>query len=117
MKELIYSQEDLDLILSLETEEKDKEIERLKQEKEKLENIIIETNSEKEKLFNHLINDKPQQRNEKAIEYIKKNCILSDTWEDLDFCNFVPIGKIKYKFLSNKKVKELLDILKGVDKE
>ena len=29
MKELIYSQEDLDLILSLETEEKDKEIERL----------------------------------------------------------------------------------------
>ena len=29
MKKLIYSQEDLDLILSLETEEKDKEIERL----------------------------------------------------------------------------------------
>lgn len=29
MKKLIYSQEDLDLVLSLETEEKDKEIERL----------------------------------------------------------------------------------------
>ena len=29
MKKLIYSQEDLDLILSLENEEKDKEIERL----------------------------------------------------------------------------------------
>lgn len=53
----------------------------------------------------------------KAIEYIEKNCILSDTWKDLGFCDFVPIGKIKYKALSSKKVKELLDILKGVDKE
>lgn len=34
MKKLIYSQEDLDLVLSLETEEKDKEIEKLVDELE-----------------------------------------------------------------------------------
>ena len=38
MKKLIYSKEDLDLILSLENEEKDKEIERLN-------NIINELNT------------------------------------------------------------------------
>ena len=52
----------------------------------------------------------------KATKYIKENCILSDSWEDLGFCDFVPIGRIKYKSLSSKKVKDLLYILKGVDK-
>ena len=66
--------------------------------------LIIENHDLKEKI-------------NKAIEYIEKNCILSDTWKELDFCNFVPIAKIKYKALSNKKVKGLLDILKGDDKE
>lgn len=47
-------------------------------------------------------------------EYIQKNCILSDEWTDLDFCNFIPTGKIIYKQLTPKKVKELLEIL---DKE
>lgn len=52
MKKLIYSQEDLDLILSLETQEKDKEIERLnniidkakeyiKKETENINNLIV----------------------------------------------------------------------------
>ncbi len=54
---------------------------------------------------------------DKAIKFIKRNCILSDCWKEIDFGNFVPIGKIKYKSLSSKKVKELLDILKGEDKE
>ena len=49
----------------------------------------------------------------KAIEYIKDYCILSDVWEEKGFCNFAPIGKIKYTPLSTKKVKELLEILKG----
>lgn len=79
------------------------EIERLKEE-------IKGYEQERERVLNII-----DERNHKAIEYIEKNCILSNTWKDLDFCNFVPIGKIKYKDLSNKKVKELLDILKGVE--
>ena len=55
-------------------------------------------------------------RIDKAIEYIENNCILSDEWTDLGFCNFVPTGNIKYKQLSPKKVKELLSILRGEDK-
>ena len=42
MKKLIYSQEDLDLVLSLETEEKDKEIERLNNIINKLEKELRE---------------------------------------------------------------------------
>ena len=56
---------------------------------------------------------KLEERMGKTIEYIKMNCITSDTWEDLGFCNFVPIGNIKYKSLSTKKVKEIIDILEG----
>ena len=66
---------------------------------------------------NELLKSNPNfvyaMRNNKAIEYIKDNCITSETWEDLGFCQFIPIGKIKYKALSSKKVQELLDILKG----
>ena len=47
----------------------------------------------------------------KAIDYINKNCILSDEWTDLDFCNFIPAGKITYKQLASKKIKKLLAIL------
>ena len=54
-----------------------------------------------------------KERIDKATEYIKDNCILSDAWTELDFCNFVPTGRIKYKQLSSKKVKDLLDILIG----
>lgn len=52
-------------------------------------------------------------RNEKAIEYIIENCVLSDEWKDLGFCNFIPTGRIEYKQLSKTKVKYLLKILKG----
>ncbi len=62
-------------------------------------------------------NEELKQRINKAIEYIKDNCILSDEWTDLDFCNFVPTGNIKYKQLSSKKVKDLLSILRGEDNE
>ena len=54
-----------------------------------------------------------KERIDKATEYIENNCILSDEWTDLGFCNFVPTGRIKYKQLSSKKVKDLLDILRG----
>ena len=84
-----------------------------KEEKQKLEKIIIEQDEEQRKLFNHIVKDDCKQRIDKAIEYIKDNCILSDEWTDLGFCNFVPTGNIKYKQLSSKKVKDLLDILRG----
>lgn len=54
-----------------------------------------------------------KSRNEKAIEYIIDNCVLSDEWKDLGFCNFIPTGRIEYKQLSKTKVKYLLKILKG----
>ena len=54
-----------------------------------------------------------KSRIEKVVEYIKQNCILSDEWKDLDVCNFVPIGKITYKQLNKKGIKQLLDILNG----
>jgi len=56
-----------------------------------------------------------EDRIDKAIEYIRNNCISSNEWTDLDFCNFVPTGNIKYKQLTSKKVKDLLDILRGED--
>jgi len=52
-----------------------------------------------------------EQKIDKTIEYIKNNCVLSDEWTDLGFCNFTPTGKITYKQLTPKKVKELLKIL------
>ena len=78
-------------------EEKDKEIERLTAESTEWESKFYDE----------------AKKVDKAIEYIETNCILSDVWEEKGFCNFVPIGKIEYKPLSTKKVKELLKILKG----
>lgn len=49
----------------------------------------------------------------KTTEYIIDNCVLSDEWKDLGFCNFIPTGRIEYKQLSKTKVKYLLKILKG----
>lgn len=57
-----------------------------------------------------------EERINKAIEYIKINCITSDEWKDLGFCNFVATGKITYKQLSKNKINKLLIILRG-DKE
>ena len=75
-----------------------KEIERLNKESEQLRTAL---NSKESTI-------------KEAREYIHKNCILSDEWTDLDFCNFIPTGKITYKQLTSKKVKGLLKIL---DKE
>ena len=60
---------------------------------------------------------KLQQKIDKAIDYIVKNCILSNEWTDLDFCNFIPTGKITYKQLTSKKVKNLLEILGDKENE
>ena len=52
-----------------------------------------------------------------AIEYIQVNCILSDEWTEIGFCRFIPTGKIKFKKLTPREVKELLEILdKGSEK-
>jgi len=54
-----------------------------------------------------------KSRIEKAVKYIKQNCITSDKWEELGFCNFIPIGKITYKQLNKSKIIGLLNILNG----
>lgn len=71
------------------------------------------TNLEKLNEANYLSFIDVNARNIKAIEYIKENCITSDKWEDLGFCDFVPTGEINYKQLSKAKVKKLLNILRG----
>lgn len=58
MKKLIYSKEDLDLILTLELEEKDKEIERL----------------------NNIINDLLKRQNE-ALRYIGNHLSLDSRYK------------------------------------
>ena len=47
-------------------------------------------------------------------KYVKSNCIVSDVWKEIENNKFVPIGKVNYKSLSSKKVKELLEILDKV---
>lgn len=79
-------------------------------------NINYKTAYENVMIANKMLeneNMKLKKTIDKAIEYIKENCVLSDEWKELDFCNFVPIGKITYNSLSPKKVRKLLDILKG----
>lgn len=53
----------------------------------------------------------------KALAFIKDNAIKSDEWEEINSrmipVDMRPIGKIAYKTLSAKKVKELDEILKG----
>lgn len=85
----------------------------------KIKEYLVEENERLEKLneANYLSFIDANARNKKAIEYIKQNCITSDKWEDLGFCDFVPIGEINYKQLSKAKVKELLNILRGKDNE
>lgn len=68
-------------------------------------------NEERERLQEDLEDYK--SRIEKAVAYIKRNCITSDKWEDLGFCNFIPTGKITYKQLNKSKIIELLNILNG----
>ena len=81
------------------------EIERLNNDIKEL----LKENENKEKVI------KAQDNIIKEVrEYIHKNCISSDEWTDLDFCHFIPTGKIIYKQLTPKKVKELLQILDKV---
>ena len=83
------SKEDLDLILSLEIEERDKEIERLKEDNEYLNKVNIELSTEKNRL-NNIIN--------KAVEYIEY---------------MQNISKNKNIYVS---VYDLVKLLKGEDK-
>lgn len=82
---------------------------------------IIDTDNHKEVLqyLNELTSYtiKLEHKINNAIEYISSNCILSDKWEDIGFCQFIPRGSISYKPLSKKKVEKLLDILKGDNNE
>ena len=80
----------------------------MKMKKEDLSNNVM--------ILLEIINEQ-DQKIDKAIEYIVKNCILSDEWKELDFCNFIPTGKITYKQLTPKKVKELLEILGDKENE
>lgn len=96
-------------------EEQSKTIKELKADNQELQDSITWWNNR----YNALQRDYEdyKTRCEKAIEYIKINCITSDKWEDLGFCNLVPTGIIKYKSLSAKKVKEIIDILERKNNE
>lgn len=96
-------------------------IEKLVEENKKLNNIIYKDYVVKD-LENKnywLKNDNRvyKSRIDKALKFIQSECILSDKWEDLGFCNFVPTGRITYKSLSKTKVKKLFDLLKGDNNE
>lgn len=91
-------------------------IHQLETENKQLREVLKSTNEvakEYVRIEKHC--DELGNRIDKAIEYINKNCVLSDEWTDLDFCNFIPTGKITYKQLTPKKVKNLLEILGGTN--
>lgn len=60
-------------------------------------------------------NKKLKKQKEDVVEYIKSNCIVSDEWTELDFCNFVPTGEVNYKALNKEKVKDLLRMLGEIE--
>lgn len=62
-------------------------------------------------------NQQLKKQKDDVVEYIKSNCIVSDEWTELDFCNFVPTGKVNYKALNKEKVKDLLRMLGETDAE
>lgn len=62
-------------------------------------------------------NQQLKKQKDDVVEYIKSNCIVSDEWTELDFCNFVPTGKVNYKALNKGKVKDLLRMLGEKDVE
>lgn len=76
MKTLIYSQEDLDLILSLKTEEKDKEIERLKNELAKIPKAKMEYDLEIEQSNNIIksLFDYCKEQQEKSFDSVAEEC-------------------------------------------
>lgn len=100
-----------------ELEKERKKNKKLEEENKKLNNLIYKDYVVKdlENKNKWLKNDNRvyKSRIDKALRFIQSECILSDKWEDLGFCEFIPIGKITYKSLSKTKVKKLLDILRG----
>ena len=79
-------------------------IEKLEDEKQKLEKIIIEQDEEQRKLFNHIAKDDYKSRIDKAIEFIKENADYCDSGT---FCS-----DLRYD-----ECLELLSILRGEDKD
>lgn len=77
-----------------------------KYDKEDLVDEIMELQQENQQL---------KKQKDDVVEYIKSNCIVSDEWTELDFCNFVPTGKVNYKSLNKEKVKDLLRMLGEID--
>ena len=104
MKKLIYSKEDLDLILSLEIEEKDKEIERLNKRIKELEEGFKATTED-------LCEE--STKIEKAIEYIEKHT-YHDTPKKLQN-GIYERGILLIK--SDFDIEELLEILDKENKE
>ncbi|MBR4178057.1 MAG: hypothetical protein IKR57_01755 [Bacilli bacterium] len=105
--------------LAEELEKERKKNKELEEENKKINNLIykdyIVKDLENKNKWLKNDNEVYKSRIDKALRFIQSECILSDKWEDLGFCNFVPTGRIKYKQLSKAKVEELLNILKGSD--
>ena len=102
MKKLIYSQEDLDLVLSLETEEKDKEIERLNKE-----NKILRENAE----HNDKVVDKVNWENKRLNNIINEfdNWLLGEQmmfYRGSDNERLIRFGETKNKWLELKDINE-----------
>lgn len=72
MKTLIYSQEDLNLMTSLEIQEKDEEIENLQQELQRKDNIINELEEKLISVCETCYEDKETARIKKWIDKIKE---------------------------------------------
>jgi predicted nuclease with TOPRIM domain len=74
----------LDSITNLQQkyEEADYDRHKLFEENERLKELIFRQHEEYEKLFNHLIIDKPRERIKKAIEYIQNNMQYDDNIDD-----------------------------------
>lgn len=47
----------------------------------------------------------------KVVEFLQTNCLASNEWKEVSPSRFKPIGKVRYKSLSGKKVQELLEML------
>lgn len=110
-----------------ELNEKNQELNELLSNKDYFKNLeerIEEVNKRNESLKDEVMTMRKlyfeiRDRNYKAREFIKENCLTFTEWEEVEIGSSIyiqPKGKIKYKALRKNKVKEVLEILKGVDK-
>lgn len=115
--------EQLEKELKEEQEDNYKQSEWLVKKQKKIEQLETDCKEANESVtwwqnrFNAVEKENEQLKKQKddGIKYIKSNCIVSDEWTELDFCNFVPTGKVNYKALNKEKVKVLLRMLGEID--